>query len=94
MVFTCAGCYEDVATQVEEYRRQKEAIEGSPYAFEQAFPEWRAEVFAPAVEAIRQNDLAAQFPERTEADLFIWSWQNNQAITDLELDDSQTGAAE
>ena len=24
--------------------------------------------------------LQSQFPDRTEADLFIWSWQNNQAI--------------
>jgi uncharacterized ParB-like nuclease family protein len=94
MVFTCAGCYEDVSKQVETYRRQKQAFDGTPYSFEQAFPDWRKEVYDPAIEAIRQNDLASQFPDRTEADLFIWSWQNNQAITDLELDDYQTPPAE
>ena len=94
MVFTCAGCYEDVSSQVEIYRQQKQALDETPYSFEQAFPEWCEEVYSPAIEAIRENDLAAQFPERTEADLFIWSWQNNKAIEDLELDDAQTAAAE
>ena len=94
MVFTCAGCYEDVSKQVEIYRQQKQVLNGTPYSFEQAFPEWREEVYSPAIEAIRQNDLAAQFPDRTEADLFIWSWQNNQAIEELELDDTEAPAAE
>ena len=51
-------------------------------------------LFRVVQEAIRQNDLAAQFPERTEADLFIWSWQNNKAIEELELDDTEAPAAE
>jgi uncharacterized ParB-like nuclease family protein len=94
MVFTCAGCYEDVSKQVEIYRQQKQSLGGAPYSFEQAFPEWRDEVYGPAIEAIRENDLASQFPDRTEADLFIWSWQNNQAIEELELNDAQTAAEE
>ena len=94
MVFTCAGCYEDVSSQVETYRLQKEEVDGAPYSFEQAFPDWCEEVYSPAMVAIRENDLAAQFPERTEADLFIWAWQNNQAIEEVELDDAQTAEAE
>ena len=90
MVFTCSGCYEDLSTQIETYRQQKQVADGIPYSFEQAFPDWCEEVYAPSIEAIRENDLASQFSDRTEADLFIWAWQNNQAITDLELDDSQS----
>jgi len=95
MVFTCSGCYEDVSEQVETYRQQKQILQEKPsYTFEQAFPDWREEVYDPAVEAIRENDLVSQFPDRTEADLFIWSWQNNQEIEALEADDDETSAAE
>jgi hypothetical protein len=83
-----------VSKQVEIYRQQKQALDGKPYSFEQAFPEWRDEVYGPAIEAIRENDLASQFPDRTEADLFIWSWQNNQAIEELELGDAQNPPTE
>jgi uncharacterized ParB-like nuclease family protein len=92
MVFTCPGCYEDISEQVETYRQQKEFLTATPYSFEQAFPEWYEEVYAPAIEAIRDNELAAQFPDRTEADLFIWSFQNNQAISTLEADDETSAA--
>ena len=88
MVFTCSGCYEDISEQIETYRQQKQILQDKPsYTFEQAFPDWREEVYDPAIEAIRENGLVSQFPDRTEADLFIWSWQNNQAIEALEADD-------
>jgi hypothetical protein len=90
MTFTCAGCYEEVTQQVETYRQQKEFMKDKAYSFEQAFPEWFAEVYGPAIEAIRENDLVSQFPDRTEADLFVWSWRNNQAIEKLERDDAET----
>ena len=90
MVFTCSGCYEDVFQQVEVYRKEKEFLQGEPYSFEQAFPDWCDEVYSPSIAAIREHDLVSQFPERTEADLFIWSWQNNHAIEELELDYEET----
>ncbi len=93
MNFTCSGCYEEVSQQVETYRQQKEFTKDKPYSFEQAFLEWYAEVYDPAIEAIRENDLISQFPERTEADLFVWSWRNNQAIEALEVDDDEASAA-
>jgi len=35
---------------------------------------------APAVAAMREEKMLDLFPNRTEADLFIWSWQNRQAL--------------
>ena len=93
MTFTCSGCYEEVSQQVETYRQQKAFMQDKPYTFEQAFPEWYAEVYEPSLEAIRENDLLSQFPERTEADLFVWSWRNNQAIEKLEQHDAETPPA-
>jgi hypothetical protein len=86
ITFTCAGCYRDVGGQVEAYRQGMEAREGGPVLAEQAFAAWHKEVYSTAVDAIRQEGLINLFPERTEADLFIWSWQNSQV-----LEDSATG---
>ena len=33
---------------------------------------WYDNVYLPVVEAIREHDLLAQFPNRTEADLYLW----------------------
>ncbi len=83
--FTCAGCYKDISQQVEQYRQGGEKTTRTPVSFEQAFSAWYDEAYRPAIEAIRQNELLSQFPGRTEADLFIWSWQNSNTIEKEEL---------
>jgi hypothetical protein len=80
IVFTCAGCYRDLAGQVETYREGMTIAEGRPVSYEQAFSAWHGEVYSAAVEAIRQDDLLNLFPDRTEADLFIWAWQNSSVL--------------
>ena len=83
--FTCPGCYKDISQQVEQYRQGAQKATRVPVSFEQAFSTWYDEAYRPAIEAIRQNELLSQFPDRTEADLFIWSWQNSSDIEKLEL---------
>lgn len=78
--FTCAGCYDDLGEQVEQYRRQYEATWPFDMDYAEAFRAWKKEVYNPAVAAIAENDLLAQFPERTEADLFIWTWRNGEGL--------------
>jgi len=90
MVFTCSGCYDDVTEQVEIYRQGAQAMGETSMTFEQAFSSWHDEVYEPAIEAIRHNDLIAQFPDRTEADLYIWAWQNNKVLEDLDQQDIST----
>ena len=80
IVFSCAGCYRDLRGQVDAYHAGMEAREGHPVEAEQAFAAWYDEVYMKAVKAIRKDGLVDTFPERTEADLFIWSWQNSQAL--------------
>jgi hypothetical protein len=82
--FTCPGCYKDVSQQVEQYRHDAQKAAKEPVTFEHVFSNWYEEAYMPAIEAIRQNELLSKFPNRTEADLFIWSWQNSSAIEKLE----------
>lgn len=83
MTFTCAGCYKKLADQIEAYRQGYEDGWKMPMTYEEAFAAWYKEVYAPSVAAIRENDMLADFPNRTEADLFIWTWENNQTLEDL-----------
>lgn len=91
--FTCATCYDDLSQQIEIYREGLAEQQGQPVSFEAAFPHWYKEVYLPAIEAIRANDLLARFPERTAADLFIWAWRNNQTLEELAVQDEDAGSS-
>ena len=41
------------------------------------------------IEIIRKSNLLAQFPKRTEADLFIWAWKNDDVLEELVLEDEK-----
>jgi hypothetical protein len=81
--FTCAGCFKELAEQIGAYRQGYENSWPMSMSYEEAFTAWHKEVYAPAVAAIRENDMLVDFPNRTEADLFIWTWENNQTLEDL-----------
>jgi hypothetical protein len=85
--FTSPGCYADLTKQIEEYRQGKEKQNNEPYSFSQAFNDWHEEIYAPAIDSIRQNEVTSHFPDRTEADLFIWSYRNSAELEDLEFSD-------
>jgi hypothetical protein len=83
---TCAGCYRDLRGQIDAYRIGMEAKEGRPVEPEEAFEVWHQDVYKKALKAIHDEGLLAMFPERTEADLFIWSWQNSQTLEEASKD--------
>jgi hypothetical protein len=41
---------------------------------------WYDEVYAPAVQTLRDQGLMESFPDRTEGDLFLWVYQRRQAF--------------
>jgi hypothetical protein len=80
IVLSCAGCYRDLGGQIDAYRAGMEARDGRPVTVEEAFEAWHGEVYERALKAVRREGLVDMFPERTEADLFVWSWQNSQEL--------------
>lgn len=70
---------------LEAYRRGVEQARGEPVTMQQTLGGWYEEVYAPAIAGIRKNDLLAKFPNRTEADLFVWAWQNNRDLEEMAL---------
>lgn len=87
IVFTCSGCYRDLMDMIETYRQGMEEVEGGPVSTEQAVSAWCEEVYGPGLKKIRESNLLARFPKRTEPDLFIWAWKNNRVLEELALED-------
>lgn len=88
IVFTCPECYGDLLDMIETYRRGREEVEGEAVSMEQAVPAWYEEVYCPAIDIIKENNLLARFSNRTDADLFIWAWKNNKALEELVLEET------
>jgi len=84
IVFTCLGCYRDLSGQIETYRKGMEVKTGKPVSYQEAYSAWHQEVYGTAVKAIRQDNLLDLFPDRTEADLFIWAWRNGRELEGLD----------
>ncbi len=84
--FTSAGCYQKINKQVEMYRFGYEQKGRVNYTYERAFKDWHEEIYGPALKVIKQNDLLNRFPDRTEADLYIWSAENSDEITNIVME--------
>lgn len=88
MVFSCPGCYRNLSSQIDIYRRGKQDKDRQQMTFEDAFSAWNEEVYKPSIEAIHKHDLLSLFPNRTEGDLFLWACENSEILEELESDDS------
>lgn len=90
IVFTRPGGCEALSGQIELYRTGVKRERNRSLTFEQAFTAWYEEVYLPSIDAIREMGVLSAFPERTEADLFIWTWKKGISLEDLELGDEES----
>lgn len=77
LVFTEPGryqiCYQHI--EVHHYLLGKNLEQQGitkPISLRQAVESWYDTIYLPVIEAIRKYKLMADFPERTEADLYLW----------------------
>lgn len=83
IAFTTQKGYHSLMGQLETYRQGLEHFSGETVTMEDACTRWYREVYTPAISAIRESLVMEQFPERTEADLFIWVWNNQEGLKDF-----------
>ena len=61
-------------------------------AWEAAVTSWYDDVYWPLVSVIRQQNILSDFPDRTEADLYLWIiehlWYLRQEFEDISLEDA------
>jgi hypothetical protein len=80
IIFTAPGRYREIELQIELYREILEQIDREPVSYEEAVTAWYDMVYTPATQIIREQGILERFPERTEADLFVWIWRYNEEL--------------
>jgi hypothetical protein len=70
--FTTPGRYTELLAQIYNLRQKLEEIDGTDMPYEEAAVAWYEMNYLPTVQIIRDSTLLADFPGRTEADLYAW----------------------
>lgn len=71
---TVPGRYSEIREHIEVHRYylNENLPEGEQVSLEDASLSWMATVYCPAVKAIREHNILADFPGRTETDIYLW----------------------
>jgi hypothetical protein len=83
--FTEPGRYEMMLRHIEVHRYLRDlelerAGSERQLSWEEAVTSWYDNVYLPMVEAIREYELLRNFPERTEADLYMWITHHRERL--------------
>jgi hypothetical protein len=92
--FTLAGGYDQLIEHIAMHRHFIQVDWGRDVGAEQAVAHWYDTVYRPVIEAIRAHHVLADFPQRTEADLYLWIVEHLYYLQEKEEDISIEEAAE
>jgi hypothetical protein len=77
---TALGRYDEIVTHIEGRRRLAEQRTGRPVSMSEAAADWYDNVYLPIALAVREQRLLREFPDRTEADVYLWVMANRLQI--------------
>jgi hypothetical protein len=78
---TALGRYDEIVTHIEGRRRRlSEQRDGEAVTMAEAAADWYDNVYLPIVLAVREQKLLRDFPDRSEADVYLWVMANRMQI--------------
>lgn len=77
---TALGRYDEIVTHIEGRRRRTEERTGQLLTTSDAAADWYDHVYLPIALAAREQQLLREFPDRTEADVYLWVMANRMHI--------------
>ncbi len=80
IIFTTPGHYQELECLITMFREALEETQGEVTSYEDALLLWFDMGYSPAVLESKKSGALERFPNRTEADLFIWMWQHQQRL--------------
>jgi nucleotide-binding universal stress UspA family protein/uncharacterized ParB-like nuclease family protein len=80
LLVTAPGQYRRLEEQIEAHRLWLAERQETPASTAEAAASWYDQVYLPVIQVIRERDLLAAFPGRTEADLFMWVSQRQEEV--------------
>lgn len=72
--------YEDLLQQMESFQYALSQVDREPVDFPQAVALWCEMCYSPIVEIMRQAEILDDFPDRTEADLYLWLCRSQEEL--------------
>ena len=81
---TVAGGYQELIEHIAVHRYFMGLDQQRDISAEEAVAHWYDTVYMPIVEAIRKHNMLAEFPHRTEADLYLWIVDHLYSLRQLE----------
>jgi hypothetical protein len=69
---TALGRYDEIWQHIEGHRCWLEAIRHGPVTVHDAVEDWYEYIYRPIVQVARERGVTDRFPNRTEADIYLW----------------------
>jgi len=79
---TNPGQYPTILEHIEVHRYFMGIDENRAIPYEEAVLHWHDEIYCPIVQTIRERGILRYFPERTEADLYLWISRHRTKLED------------
>lgn len=78
---TAPGHYYVLEEEIEQERKHMEAEHRHEVSFQDAAAVWYDTVYMPVVHVIRERGMLRDFPDRTETDMYAWTIEHRNAIS-------------
>jgi hypothetical protein len=92
IVFTVPGRYRQLGDQIARHREWLDGQHIYTVSFEEAAADWFDTIYAPMVKVIRKQNVLAEFPGRTEADLVAYILRHRDELHQQWIDGPPTPA--
>ncbi len=83
LIFTAPCRYEELLAQIEDLRQALAWIDGYEKSYHESVEDWYELIYLPIIQIIHDSGLLAEFPGRTEADLFVWLSMHRERLEDV-----------
>ena len=80
IVVTVPGKYEELLEQIAYHRYDMSIDSNEQLTFEQAAAQWYDTVYMPVVRIIEEQCILRYFPNRTEADMYLWISEHREEL--------------
>jgi hypothetical protein len=92
-ILTVPGGYQKLIEHIQVHRWYLGEQRQTEIAWEEAVASWAEKVYLPLVKEIRHNRILKSFPDRTEADLYLWiiehlAYLREENQTEISLQDA------
>ena len=77
---TALGRYDEIWEQIEGHRDWLASIRGEPVATDAAVIDWYEHIYCPIVTVARERGVMERFPNRTEADVYLWVMRHRHEL--------------